>query len=165
MWLLLSRHTQRGASATHGKEGKDDFLTARPPANLPSPPPLTTSPHHLPSPPPLATSPRDLASISQVHLFKARGGHRVYYLETCWMQATPRTTSRDLARSRAPLTATSPPARPISRDLAWQGVYSNTPHCLVKFELEAGTHHLTLALAQYQPVDHQVRPRPPAHSI
>ena len=84
VWLLLSRHTQRGASATHGEEGKDDYLT--------------------------------------VHLFKARGGYRVFYLETCWRQ----------------------------------GVYSNTPHCLVKFELEEGDHNLTLALAQYQPVDHQV---------
>lgn len=84
VWLLLSRHTQRGASTTHGQEGKDDYLT--------------------------------------VHVFKARGGHRVYYLETCWRQ----------------------------------GIYSNTPHCLVKFELEAGDHSLTLALAQFQPVDHQV---------
>ena len=84
VWLLLSRHTQRGASATHGEEGKDDYLT--------------------------------------VHVFKARGGHRVYYLETCWRQ----------------------------------GIYSNTPHCLVKFELEPGDHNLTLALAQFQPVDHQV---------
>ena len=84
VWLLLSRHAQRGASATHGEEGKDDYLT--------------------------------------VHVFKARGGHRVYYLETCWRQ----------------------------------GVYSNTPHCLVKFELEPGDHNLTLALAQFQPVHHQV---------
>ena len=84
VWLLLSRHAQRGASATHGEEGKDDYLT--------------------------------------VHVFKARGGHRVYYLETCWCQ----------------------------------GIYSNTPHCLVKFELEPGDHNLTLALAQFQPVDHQV---------
>ena len=37
-----------------------------------------------------------------------------------------------------------------------QGVYSNRPHCLVKFDLPPGTHRLTLALAQYKPVDHRV---------
>merc|ERR1719473_567479 len=57
-----------------------------------------------------------------VHVFKERGGFRVYYLETCWRQ----------------------------------GVYSNRPHCLVQFDLPPGTHRLTLALAQYKPVEHQV---------
>jgi len=57
-----------------------------------------------------------------VHVAKARGGFRVYYLETVWMQ----------------------------------GVYSNRPHCLVKFDLPIGAHKLTLALAQYKPVAHQV---------
>ena len=37
-----------------------------------------------------------------------------------------------------------------------QGVYSNRPHCLVKFDLPPGSHKLTLALAQYKAVDHQV---------
>lgn len=36
------------------------------------------------------------------------------------------------------------------------GVYSNRPHCLVQFDLPPGTHKLTLALAQYKPVPHQV---------
>ena len=57
-----------------------------------------------------------------VHVFKERGGHRVYYLEHCWRQ----------------------------------GVYSNRPHCLVQFDLPPGKHKLTLALAQYKPVAHQV---------
>jgi len=57
-----------------------------------------------------------------VHIFKQRGGHRVYYLEQCWQQ----------------------------------GVYSNRPHCLVQFDLPPGNHKLTLALAQYKPVAHQV---------
>ena len=37
-----------------------------------------------------------------------------------------------------------------------QGVYSNRPHCLVKFDLPMGNHRLTLALAQYKAVSHQV---------
>ena len=37
-----------------------------------------------------------------------------------------------------------------------QGVYSNRPHCLVQFDLPPGNHKLTLALAQYKPVPHQV---------
>jgi len=57
-----------------------------------------------------------------VHVSKERGGYRVYYLETVWMQ----------------------------------GVYSNRPHCLVKFDLPIGSHRLTLALAQYKEVKHQV---------
>ena len=40
---------------------------------------------------------------------------------------------------------------------AWrQGVYSNRPHCLVQFDLPPGAHRLTLALAQYRAVAHQV---------
>uniref|UniRef100_A0A7S4BPK7 Calpain catalytic domain-containing protein n=1 Tax=Chrysotila carterae TaxID=13221 RepID=A0A7S4BPK7_CHRCT len=57
-----------------------------------------------------------------VHVFKQRGGRRVYHLETCWLQ----------------------------------GVYTNRPHCLVKFDVDPGTHTLTLALAQYKAVPHQV---------
>ena len=57
-----------------------------------------------------------------VHVFRQRGGFRVYYLEQCWRQ----------------------------------GVYSNRPHCLVQFDLPPGTHKLTLALAQYSNVPHQV---------
>ena len=41
-------------------------------------------------------------------------------------------------------------------DVWKQGVYSNRPHCLVQFDLPAGQHKLTLALAQYKPVPHQV---------
>ena len=37
-----------------------------------------------------------------------------------------------------------------------QGVYSNRPHCLVKLDLPPGTHRLTLVLAQYKAVTHQV---------
>ena len=37
-----------------------------------------------------------------------------------------------------------------------QGIYSNRPHCLVQFDLPPGAHKLTLALAQYKPVPHQV---------
>ena len=57
-----------------------------------------------------------------VHVFRKRGGFRVYYLEECWKM----------------------------------GVYSNRPHCLVQFDLPPGTHKLTLALAQYSNVPHQV---------
>jgi len=40
---------------------------------------------------------------------------------------------------------------------SWKmGIYSNRPHCLVQFDLPPGTHKLTLALAQYKPVAHQV---------
>jgi len=57
-----------------------------------------------------------------VHVFKQRGGYRVYHLETSWLQ----------------------------------GVYTNRPHTLVKFDLPSGTHKLTLALAQFKAVAHQV---------
>ena len=66
-----------------------------------------------------------------VHVFKERGGHRVYYLEKAWEQ----------------------------------GVYSNRPHCLVQFDLPPGTHRLTLALAQYKPVPHQVDYTLKVHSM
>ena len=36
------------------------------------------------------------------------------------------------------------------------GIYSNRPHCLVQFDLPPGAHKLTLALAQYTLVPHQV---------
>lgn len=35
-----------------------------------------------------------------------------------------------------------------------QGIYSNRPHCLIKFDLPAGNHRLTLILAQYKEVAH-----------
>ena len=57
-----------------------------------------------------------------VHVFKQRGGFRVYHIEEAWVQS----------------------------------VYSNRPHCLVKLSLPPGSHKLTLALAQYKPVPHQV---------
>ena len=130
--LPPSRPVQRGASATHGQEGKDDYLT--------------------------------------VHVFRGeRGGHRVYYLEHVRKQRHKRgrlgghqlTSLHPRARGCSSHSGGEAAQAAVFAALdpqlqAWkQGVYSNTPHCLVKLDLPIGSHALTLCLAQFQPVDHQ----------
>ena len=103
------------------------------------------------------------------HVFKDRGGYRVYYLETAWMQVVARCVSfmRSFYESYRYLRVTDAvPTNHLSIHVSLllsaescfylvQGVYTNRPHNLIKFDLPRGSHALTIALAQYAPVDHQ----------